>query len=165
MPPSSDPLSPVPGGGHVLIVPLEHVSSLLLPSNPNSLLEEIASWRIALKKTYSEYNAISVSWEIGRLGGVGSRASHTQIQVVPIPSNLGNGLENAFLSSAKEMGYKFAKEDEVEESIQIVEGKKKLIKGENDGKANYCRLDLGDKTFILWLDEKENKRFSLQWPR
>jgi len=161
LPPSSDPLSPVPGGGHVLIVPLEHTSSILLPSNPSSLLSEISLWRASLIKTYSEYSAVAVSWEIGRLGGPGSRASHTQIQLVPIPQSREDGLEEFFRNSAKEMGYKV---QEDQESKDVVEGKKKA-EGELEGKANYCRLDLGGKTFVLWLDESENKRFSLQWPR
>lgn len=96
-------ISPVPGGGHVLIIPVRN-SFLFLKSSARSILispfqqiahyattlsipaevaspilTEIEQYKKGLKACYAEYGAKLVSFELGRLSGL--RGGHAHIQV------------------------------------------------------------------------------------
>ncbi|KZT39225.1 hypothetical protein SISSUDRAFT_1003698, partial [Sistotremastrum suecicum HHB10207 ss-3] len=87
--------TPVPGGGHVLIVPIEHHPTLhTLPEDVRSpILDEIEKTTAALKECYKSFGAVPVVFEIARLSGMGG---HAHVQVVPIPARLKDEVEAAF---------------------------------------------------------------------
>lgn len=116
---------------------------------------EIATYKKALQSTYSAYGAVPVSWEIGRRSG---RAGHTQVQVVPVPTHLAGGLEEAFRAAAAAARYTF-----VEDPQKVLELRGRSEEEKEHG-ADYFRLDLpGEKTFVIEI--KPGKLFNLQFAR
>lgn len=158
LPSSSDPLSTVPGGGHVLVIPLEHTPSLLAlpPSQGGALHAEMEKWRAALKRTYAAFAAVPVSWEICRLHN--TRAGHMQVQVVPVPAHLAGGLERCFRDAAAAEGYAFIPDEEVGEALELKDGTEE----ERRERGDYFRLDLPEKTLFMRL---HSEKFYLQFPR
>ncbi|KAJ1947360.1 hypothetical protein FBU59_001883 [Linderina macrospora] len=76
--------SPIPGGGHAMIVPIEHVSSLrdiMSGDQQNDLKSEISKWIQSLTALYAEYDCVPLIFEVCRH----ALHVHTTIQVVPIP--------------------------------------------------------------------------------
>lgn len=159
LPPTSDPLSPVPGGGHVLIIPIEHFPSLLGHPDPQlarPIAEEMQSWRQALRKAYASFGALPFSWEVCKT--VGTRAGHMQSQVVPIPKGLFEGIEAYFREAAQKWEYTFIEDDaEVKQQLQVSDDA-----GDREQRADYVRLDFDDRT---WLMPLRDRRFNLQFPR
>ncbi|KAJ1993643.1 hypothetical protein GGI25_001533 [Coemansia spiralis] len=78
--------SPVPGGGHILIVPIVHMDSLrrARESDSNaskSLCTEVDKWIDAITALFAEYKCVPLTFETCRcLPHV-----HTMIQMIPIP--------------------------------------------------------------------------------
>ncbi|UZJ57107.1 hypothetical protein CBS101457_006427 [Exobasidium rhododendri] len=159
LPTTSDPLSPVPGGGHVLIIPIEHFPSLLGHPDPTiatPIQKEMQSWRDALRKLYLSFDAHPFSWEVCKT--MGTRAGHMQSQVIPIPKSQFAGLEDYFREAAKKWEYDFIEDqDEVRKLLQI-------SKDQNDRvlRCDYVRIDFNDRTWIMLL---KDRRFYLQFPR
>ncbi|PWN32212.1 uncharacterized protein FA14DRAFT_162420 [Meira miltonrushii] len=162
LPISTKDRSTVPGGGHVLIVPIEHIPSVLGHPDPavaRPIADEMNAWRTALRKAYSSCDATMVSWEICRT--VGSRAGHMQCQAVPIPSKLckNGALEAYFRQAAKKYGYEMIENtSEVQQLLKISDDVSQRRK-----QADYFRLDLDDKTWLMLLPQ--GLRFYLQFPR
>ncbi|KAJ2588376.1 hypothetical protein H4R99_007816 [Coemansia sp. RSA 1722] len=78
--------SPIPGGGHVLVVPIAHIDSLRKARQGSSdadrnLCAEIDKWVGAVSALYAEYDCVPFVFETCRcLPHV-----HTSIQMIPIP--------------------------------------------------------------------------------
>ncbi|GAA5833147.1 hypothetical protein JCM11251_005160 [Rhodosporidiobolus azoricus] len=72
--------SPVPGGGHVMIIPISHYPTLRsIPSDlAPPVLDEIQLYKESLRKCYAKHGADMVSFEVGRAGGKGGHA-HVQV--------------------------------------------------------------------------------------
>ena len=159
LPPTSDPMSPVPGGGHVLIIPIEHFPSLLGHSDPElarPISQEMQAWRDALRKAYASFNAIAVSWEVCKT--VGTRAGHMQIQVVPVPRSMSSDIQDYFREAANKWDYDFIEnQDEVRRLLDIDQDT--VIRQQ---RCDYIRLDFDDFTWIMLL---KDRRFNLQFPR
>lgn len=162
LPISTKDRSTVAGGGHVLIVPIEHIPSVLGHPDPTvarPIADEMSLWRTALRKAYSSFDATMVSWEICRT--VGSRAGHMQCQAVPIPSKLckNGALEAYFRQAAKKYGYEMIEDSaEVQRLLTINDDVSERRK-----QADYFRLDLDDKIWLMLLPQ--GLRFYLQFPR
>lgn len=64
------PKSLVPGGGHVLVIPISHYPTLaaIPKEDAGPIKEEIDRTKEALKKTYAEYGCVPVAFEVGRVG-------------------------------------------------------------------------------------------------
>lgn len=154
--------STIPGGGHVLIIPIEHIPSILGHSDPTvarPIADEMNAWRTALRKAYSSFDAIMVSWEICKT--IGSRAGHMQCQSVPVPSRLckGEALEEYFRQAGKRYGYEMIEDSsEVKRMLTIDDDY-----GQRHKQADYFRLDLNEKTWLMLLPQ--GFRFYLQFPR
>ncbi|POW14830.1 hypothetical protein PSTT_02650 [Puccinia striiformis] len=60
---------PIPGGGHVLLIPIAHYPSLLgLPSElAIPIVSEIEQYKSAIKRCYEAYSASMVSFEVAKL--------------------------------------------------------------------------------------------------
>ncbi|KAJ8594437.1 hypothetical protein M405DRAFT_850139 [Rhizopogon salebrosus TDB-379] len=90
-------ISTVPGGGHVLIVPISHhptYSAIPVDIAP-PILEETEKYKSALRALYEAHNARAVFFEIGRLS---TKGGHAHVQAVPVPASLTGKVEQAFRS-------------------------------------------------------------------
>ncbi|KAJ2310578.1 hypothetical protein H4R23_004485 [Coemansia sp. Cherry 401B] len=79
--------SPIPGGGHVLIVPIVHTDSLRKAREgqseaDQSLCAEIDRWIAAISSMFAEFDCVPLIFETSRcLPHV-----HTALQMIPLPS-------------------------------------------------------------------------------
>ncbi|SCV68934.1 BQ2448_1954 [Microbotryum intermedium] len=171
--------SPVPGGGHVLIIPVSttlrpcrcdrvdachptplhqiaHYPTLLsVPADQAvPIVAEIERYKSALKLCYAAFGASPVAFEVGRLSGKGG---HAHIQICPIPNSLVDKVENVFIDQGHQQNVTF-KEASSSSSLSS-EGLKKL--GISD---NYFRVDLPNgKTLVHSIEQ--GARFGLQFGR
>lgn len=143
LPVSTDAATPVPGGGHVLIIPIAHIPSVY-GAGGGALRAEMRRWRDALAACYAAFDAVAVSWETVKR--VGTRASHVQAQVVPVPRARAAGLVAYFCEAAAADGLAFEKDDVVaafdacegprDEDVGIVpEDRDEFIRVEVDGRV------------------------------
>jgi hypothetical protein len=119
----------VPGGGHVLIVPIAHCMTLDTISSElcMSVLGECGRWaflkvtakqgantsciryQAALRKLYAKYDATAVFFETGRIS---TKGGHAHIQAVPVPLFLQDRVETAFQDAGQLHGIEFKVEED-----------------------------------------------------
>jgi hypothetical protein len=101
----------VPGGGHVLIVPIAHCMTLDTISSElcMSVLGECDRYQAALRKLYAKYDATAVFFETGRISVKGG---HAHIQAVPVPLSLQDRVETAFRDAGQLHGIEFSVEED-----------------------------------------------------
>lgn len=178
----------VPGGGHVLIIPIAHVPSLYAPGADRGLRAEVERYRAAVKRMYGAYGAVAFCWELGRTSH--TRAGHTQTQMVPVDRAQARGLAQAFRAAAAEHQWAFLEgararrflqqdpdEAEAEAEAEGEGGDKKDQKEDGQGAVpdemtkdvdsptagpDYVRIDIGDEVFAM---EARGPRFPLAFPR
>lgn len=128
---------PVPGGGHVLIIPIAHHPTLLsIPAEDAiPIISEIESTKSALTRCYAEYGAVPVMWEVGRLSG---RGGHAHVQVVPVPSDMGSQVEDAFRKAGASQGIDW--EDDPEKALSRAGKAGNYFKVELPGGAKLVHL-------------------------
>ncbi|GAA6027014.1 hypothetical protein JCM8097_006041 [Rhodosporidiobolus ruineniae] len=148
--------SPVPGGGHVMIIPISHYETLRsIPADlAPPVLEEVALFKQALQTCYKSFGAEMVAWEVARKGG---RGGHAHVQLCPIPSSLSSEAESTFTTEASKHGL---------DLVEITDTSAFYSPAEGDDKAgsDYFKVDLpGGKSFVHWIEP--GKPFSLQFGR
>ncbi|KAG0149016.1 hypothetical protein CROQUDRAFT_59804 [Cronartium quercuum f. sp. fusiforme G11] len=144
---------PVPGGGHVLLIPIAHYPSLLgLPAElAIPVVAEVEHYKSALKRCYSAYSASIVTFELAKVTGPGARAGHAHIQVCPVPDALAPEVESAFRAEGAKLG------------IEFVETEDDLREKAGEG-MSYFKLGLPDGKSLIHLI-KPDSRFNLQFGR
>ncbi len=142
----------IPGGGHVLLLPLAHVPTLsLLPAeDAQTVQDEMKKYRSAIKQTYAAYGASPFEWEICKLSN--TRAGHMQIQIVPVATASLQGMIGGFRDAAAREGYQF-----VEEAAA-----RSLVESEQGDQAEYVRVEIDGTLFAMDL---RNRKFNMQFPR
>lgn len=159
LPVSTDAATPVPGGGHVLIIPIAHIPSVYGPGG-GALRAEMRRWRDALAACYAAFDAVAVSWETVKR--VGTRASHVQAQVVPVPRARAAGLVACFCEAAAADGLAFEK-DEVVDAFDACDARRDEDVGlVPEGRDEFIRLEV-DGHVLLALPR--GARFNLQFAR
>ncbi|OAV89150.1 hypothetical protein PTTG_07836 [Puccinia triticina 1-1 BBBD Race 1] len=146
---------PVPGGGHVLLIPIAHYPSLLaLPSElAIPIVAEMEHYKSALKRCFEAYSASMVSFEVAKLSGRGARAGHAHLQICPVPNDLADQVETIFVEEGKKQG------------IQLVdEAALKEMKDEMKEAISYFRVGLPDGKGLVHL-MKPDEKFNLQFGR
>ncbi|KAF8517598.1 CwfJ C-terminus 1-domain-containing protein-like protein [Hysterangium stoloniferum] len=147
--PKPSPLAPIPGGGHVLIVPISHYPTL--SSVPTDLSEPIMSemrrFKSALRQCYAKYDASPVTFEVSRLTGKGG---HAHVQVIPIPNKYVDGIEAAFRNHAERLGIDFIEEADIAPESLLSQ--------------NYFRVELPDEKTLIHI-MKPGAPFDLQFGR
>ncbi|MBW0467395.1 hypothetical protein O181_007110 [Austropuccinia psidii MF-1] len=153
--PDTQKRSPVPGGGHVLLIPISHYPSLLaLPSElATPIISEIEQYKSALKRCYEAYSASMVSFEVAKLSGRGARAGHAHLQVCPVPNELADRVEQAFQEEGQKQGIDFVDESALKE---LKEGVKEAV--------SYFRVCLPNGRELVHLI-KPDEKFNLQFGR
>lgn len=104
---SSSDANSIPGGGHVLLIPITHYPTLRqIPdeARPN-VMNEIQKYTDALKKFYAEHGHDMVVFEVSRqsLHNIG----HAHLQIVPIPHDKSDMLEQTIRDEAQNQGVQF----------------------------------------------------------
>ncbi|RDX56437.1 nuclear protein [Lentinus brumalis] len=141
----------VPGGGHVLIVPITHYPTYLSipPDLAEPIVDETEKYKAALRSMYAKHGAAAVCFEVGRMSAKGG---HAHVQVVPIPSKLKNAVEDAFNEEARALNITF--EDDPDEALRACAG----------GRGGYFRVDLPDGRKMVHL-MRDHGPFSIQFGR
>lgn len=173
LPPASSDASPVPGGGHVLIIPVTHtpsIQSLTSSTSKLNLANEMEEYLSALSKCYAAYGCTLIAWCIVKHSN--TRAGHLQIQCVPVPesriltSGAGPSLSDALVQEATQRGYDL---QEVTDSAQQKLGSNAandeyfevhILRGGDDGDSGDTR-----KRQTYRLDLKSVRRFDYQFAR
>lgn len=154
LPISADETTLVPGGGHVLIIPILHTASMYAPGS-EPLRAEVSRWKEALRKCYAAYDAVPVTFEVRRSG---TRAGHTHTQVLPIARSQIDDLEAFFHDAATQDELAF-EEDAVADAF-AGQGDVALISAQD--RDDYCYIELDRRRLLLLL---RGTRFNLQFPR
>jgi len=100
-----------------------------------TIIAEVESYKSALRACYASYNAVPVTFEVGRLTG---RGGHAHVQVVPIPIELKDTVAQSFRAAgqAKDIDW----EPEPERALARV--------GEG---GNYFKVECPDGTKLVHL--------------
>lgn len=141
----------IPGGGHVLIVPIAHYPTLasITPDLASSVISEVERYKSALHALFARYGSAMVTFEVARLSAKGG---HAHVQVIPIPVGLENKVEQAFINQGKQYGIEF--ESDANGALEACA----------DGKRGYFRVDLPDGKKMVYL-MKDSTPFNLQFGR
>ncbi|KAJ7112417.1 CwfJ C-terminus 1-domain-containing protein-like protein [Mycena crocata] len=141
----------VPGGGHVLIVPITHYPTFsTIPGDLAApIIEETEKHKAALRAMYAKYGAAIVVFEVGRLSAKGG---HAHVQAVPVPLKLKDKVEEAFRAEGRMMGIDF--EEDPDSALESCAG----------GRGSYFRVDLPDGRKLVHL-MKDHVPFSIQFGR
>ncbi|KAI0071557.1 nuclear protein [Panus rudis PR-1116 ss-1] len=140
----------IPGGGHVLIIPITHYPSYsTIPADlADPIFEETKKYLQALKTFYSSYNAHPVSFEAARHSGKGG---HAHIQVIPVPKSLSaEKIEDAIITEGRRLGADFEHEEEDAPA--------------SDGPRGYFRISLPDGRRLVHF-MKDGVPFNIQFGR
>ncbi|GAA5921779.1 hypothetical protein JCM1841_001859 [Sporobolomyces salmonicolor] len=147
--------SPVPGGGHVLLIPIAHYPTLRsIPADlAPPVLEEVELYKQALKKCYKSFGAEMIAFEVARAGGKGG---HAHVQICPIPASLAPEAESTFAAQFTKFNLAF---EEIADPVAF------YTSAQEDGKgADYFKVDLPNgKCFVHWI--KQGVPFGLQFGR
>ncbi|KAF9454609.1 hypothetical protein P691DRAFT_786180 [Macrolepiota fuliginosa MF-IS2] len=141
----------VPGGGHVLIVPITHYPTYTtIPSDlAPPIIEETGKYKSALRAFFAKHSCSIVMFEVGRLSAKGG---HAHVQAVPIPRILENQVEDAFIREGRTSGIDF--EADADEAMNICAG----------GRGNYFKVELPDGRKMVHLI-RGHVPFNLQFGR
>ena len=139
IPITTDGASLVPGGGHVLIIPIAHAASFstMAPDQRKAIEAEVDAYKAALTRMYAAYASTPVVWEVSRA----SRAGHAHIQVCPVPNELAPQIEVAFTSEADRLGYAYEQDAEAALAANIEHFRVELP----DGRKLVHAIDAGAK--------------------
>ncbi|KAH9079155.1 CwfJ C-terminus 1-domain-containing protein-like protein [Lactarius deliciosus] len=153
----------VPGGGHVLIVPIAHCMTLDTVSSElrTSVLGE---YQAALRALYAKYDATAVFFETGRISAKGG---HAHIQAVPVPLSLQDRVETAFRDAGKLHGVEFnAEESDHGESesyfrVELPNGRR-LVYRNQGGLPFSVQFGRNVLASLLKMDERADWKTCLQ---
>ncbi|KAK3847338.1 MAG: CwfJ C-terminus 1-domain-containing protein-like protein [Linnemannia gamsii] len=88
------PSSLVPGGGHVLLIGINHISSFGqgAPEALSDINSELRKYKEGIRRLYESKGAGMVTWELSQ-GGLGQ---HAHIQIMPVPFEKIDAVEQEF---------------------------------------------------------------------
>ncbi|KAI8088900.1 CwfJ C-terminus 1-domain-containing protein-like protein [Halteromyces radiatus] len=97
--------SPIPGGGHILLIAITHCPSFGKVPNESrhDVISDLASYKNSLRKFYASYDHDMVLFEVSR--ETRSILNHAHIQVIPVPKNKSSMVEEVARQEAKAAGY------------------------------------------------------------
>jgi diadenosine tetraphosphate (Ap4A) HIT family hydrolase len=98
----------VPGGGHILLIPITHyetIQSIPMESQVN-VITELERFKSALRRMFDKHGQDMVVTEISRHSGRNS-LSHAHIQIMPIPKGKIDDLRAILQKEGAKLGMKF----------------------------------------------------------
>lgn len=107
----------VPGGGHVLLVPITHYPTFrkIPVESQVEVVAEIEKYKNALRRLYERYDHDMLVFEVSRESFRG--LSHAHLQIVPIPKDKSAQIEEIAKAEAEQQGFQFT--DKVPVSLLI----------------------------------------------
>ena len=138
-------ISQVPGGGHVLLVAIQHHPTFReVPIEEQvNMTNELEKYKSALKILFRKYNSDMVIYEVSRTGGT---QQHCHLQVVPIPSRFdSNIIREAFIKEASDSEFEL---HPISTSLP----------------SHYFKVDLPDGTSLIH-EIHPNEKFDVQFGR
>ncbi|KAG9318642.1 nuclear protein [Chiua virens] len=141
----------LPGGGHVLIVPIcHHPSYNTIPIDIASpIIDETERYKVALRALFAKHGAVPVFYEVARLSAKGG---HAHVQAVPVPVSLQNEVEAAFLKEGRAQGIEFQSDADA------------ALEASAHGARSYFHVDLPDGRKLVHL-MKDDVPFSVHFGR
>lgn len=134
-----------------MLIPISHYPTL--PSIPPTLsppvLSELALYKTALLKFFAQFDAVPVFFEVSRAT---ARGGHAHVQVVPVPSKMADGVEDAFKRYG---GDAVVWEQDPEETLANIYA--------DGGGKDYFRVDLPGGGKMVHL--LQGRGFNLQFGR
>lgn len=106
----SSKTSAVPGGGHTLLISIEHHPTFqqIPAENIHAVKSDLDNYKKSLRELFAAHGQDAVIFEVSR---VSTRShSHAHIQVVPIPKELSSNVETVARQEAEAEGYTFVDE-------------------------------------------------------
>ncbi|KAG0319317.1 hypothetical protein BGZ99_005160 [Dissophora globulifera] len=84
----------VPGGGHLLLITINHYSSLRTvdAAARKDLENELSKYKDGLRKMFASKGAAMVTWELSQ----GGRLQHAHLQILAVPQNKVDAIEAQF---------------------------------------------------------------------
>lgn len=161
LPVSSSDETLVPGGGHVLIVPIVHTPSLYARETSNAdLRREVSAWKHALRACYDAYEAVPVCWEVVRRA---SRVAHAHVQVLPIPKAREAECVQYVREAAERDGLTWESDAVARAWADVDNGDDEHAKTVlPQDRADYFYMEIGATRLLLLL---RGERFYLQFAR
>lgn len=100
---SSQDGNTVPGGGHIILVPVTHYGTLnKVPAETKQQLDnEIKNYKDAIRSLYTEYSQNMLVFELSRNSFMG----HAHLQIIPIPKDKTDSIEEIAQQAAKQEGF------------------------------------------------------------
>ncbi|KAI0785490.1 CwfJ C-terminus 2-domain-containing protein-like protein [Irpex lacteus] len=148
----------VPGGGHVLIVPITHYPTYatILEELAGPILEETVKYKNALRAFYAKHHSHPVAFEVGRLTAKGG---HAHIQVVPVPTSIpAQIIFDAFTKEGQRLGIDFEVQEPSGSSNNPMSDRTPA------GDRGYFKVDLPDgRKLVHWL--RDGVPFGVQFGR
>ncbi|KAI9490653.1 CwfJ C-terminus 1-domain-containing protein-like protein [Zychaea mexicana] len=141
---SSQDKSGVPGGGHIILVPVTHYTTFnKVPAETHAQLTgEIEKYKNALRAMFAEYGQDMLVFELSRQSFMG----HAHMQIVPVPKDKSDSIEATARQAAKQEGFELT--DQVPTGPDV----------------NFFKLELPNgKSLVHVLQPRE--RFNLQFGR
>jgi hypothetical protein len=99
---------------------------------------------------FAKHGCGAIFFEVARFRG--NVSGHAHIQVVPIPNELKDGVEEAFVGEGRTKGILF--EEDAERAVQII----------SDGRTGYFSVELPDGKRLIHL-MRSDVPFSVQFGR
>ncbi|CAA3005513.1 zinc finger CCCH domain-containing 64 [Olea europaea subsp. europaea] len=134
---------------HMLIVPVEHSPNTF--SLPSECEKELSRYQSSLKAYFKSQGKEVVFFE-----WVSKKATHANLQAVPIPSSRASSAEDIFNLAAKKLGFKFS-------TIKNSEGRK-MLRMHFDRNFGLFYVEVPGGT-ILSHGIEENEKFPAQFGR
>ncbi|KAL7589477.1 hypothetical protein Lser_V15G38867 [Lactuca serriola] len=137
---------------HVLILPIEHLPNTL--TSPPECEIELVKFQKSLKDYFKNHGKEVVFFE-----WVYVRATHANLQAIPVPLSRASAVQDIFNLAAEKLGFKFM----VLKSDKSSEGRK-LVRREYDGKSSLFYVELPGGIILSHVVE-ENEKFPVQFGR
>ncbi|KAK0196580.1 CwfJ C-terminus 1-domain-containing protein-like protein [Armillaria mellea] len=141
----------IPGGGHILIVPITHYPTFnTIPHDlAVPITEETERYKTAIRAMFGKHKMAAVFFEVARLR---QKGGHAHVQAVPVPLKLQNKIEETFMNEGRSLGIEF--EENPDEALASC----------SNGRGSYFRVDLPDGRKMVHV-MKDHIPFSIQFGR
>ncbi|KAL1668511.1 CwfJ C-terminus 1-domain-containing protein-like protein [Schizophyllum commune] len=158
-----DALVDVPGGGHVLIIPITHYPTFhTIPADlAPAILEETEKYKYALRSLYAKHGAAGVFFEVARLGRKGG---HAHVQCVPVPRRLGGDGADTSLEALSKFVETAFKDEGAHQGLTFEEDADAALEACAGGAGGYFRVDLPDGRKMVYLI-RDHVPFGVQFGR
>ncbi|KAK6944814.1 Cwf19-like protein, C-terminal domain-2 [Dillenia turbinata] len=138
--------------GHVLLVPIEHLSDTL--SMASQYEAELSKFQESLRMCFKNQGKEVIFFE-----WIQKRATHANLQAIPVPFSKASIAQNIFNLAAKKLGFSFTTTKNKNSS----DGRK-LLKSQFDKEHSFFYVELPDCTILSRCIE-ENENFPVQFGR